>query len=75
MTFEAARSQIEPTGFGSRTVYGFDFMIDDKLDPYLLEVNFMPDLHFAHNSDRTFVRKMFDLMFKGIEDDSFAVRV
>ncbi|KAL6070558.1 Tubulin--tyrosine ligase-like protein 12 [Balamuthia mandrillaris] len=47
-----------------RAVYGADVMLDEHMNPVLLEMNFSPDCHRAVNYDPDFYNVVFTTLFK-----------
>ena len=47
----------------SRAIYGLDAMIDEKCEPYVIEINFQPDCTRACNFIPEFYNDIFNLLF------------
>lgn len=49
----------------SRAIYGIDIMLNDQLDPFILEVNFCPDCERAIKYYPDFTNQVFNNLFYG----------
>ena len=50
--------------FGCFELFGFDFLIDDKLNPYLIEVNVNPAIYTDTNVQKELLPKLVDDIVK-----------
>lgn len=49
--------------FNSRSIYGLDAMLDENLEPYIVEINFQPDCTRACNFVPEFYNDLFKTLF------------
>merc|ERR1719498_1799313 len=49
-------------------LFGYDFMVCDKLDVWLIEVNSSPDLSYSTSTTRTLVKSMLEDMVSVLVD-------
>merc|ERR1712232_1364857 len=66
-TLESTRDAILPRG-SSFELFGYDFMVSEDLDVWLLEVNSSPDLSYSTSTTRGLVKAMLDDMVKVVID-------
>lgn len=68
----AGADELETPFFGPaktvhrRALYGIDLMLDENLNPFLLEITFSPDVNRACKFFPTFINDVFKTLFDGI---------
>merc|ERR1712080_606835 len=59
LTFESVKDKLERK-FGCFELFGFDFLIDDNLNPYLIEINTNPALFTDTEFQKDMLPKLVD---------------
>jgi len=69
-TFMSVQDEMESchTSKNSFEMFGFDFMVDDEFNPWLIEVNLSPDVSYSTEITKRLVQAMGEDIIKVVVD-------